>query len=256
MLATKRGHRSVVLTLLKYGASMDITDNRHRTPLEIARKRKHRHVEECLDGNVQHMLERRRAREQALRYYVLVIKRLDGEGKSGRLRVSDDNNLVVKLTSELPTSVVYHVLSFVSLPNAWGSRVKQCGMMLNRVEDMINGRSPVAQKTMDGLLGKYFTLCEDIIDGEVDLADALEGGGVEAPTGFHSWTAWNQCRRQFKKWESERVCGVILGSKDGEDGDGGGEVIMEEAPSLKRGGFSGSTTSSRAAAGSDGFDPR
>jgi ankyrin repeat protein len=28
MLATKRGHKEVVLTLLKYGANMDILDNR------------------------------------------------------------------------------------------------------------------------------------------------------------------------------------------------------------------------------------
>lgn len=95
--------------------------------MQIARKRKYHGVEECLDVKVQQLLERRRSRESSLRYYVWFIKQIEGDWKCQDGRVfNPENNLLIKAVTKLPTSVVYHMLTFVELPNVWGERWQKC----------------------------------------------------------------------------------------------------------------------------------
>ena len=90
--------------------------------------------------------------------------------------------------------------------------------MIGKVEDLINVRSPTSQKMMDGLLYNYFNLIGEIIEQEVNLAEVLETSKVEAPTGFHSWESWEECRRVVRMVEDARV-GFII---DGSPAKGGG----------------------------------
>eukprot|EP00520_Triparma_pacifica_P017856 CAMPEP_0118645720 /NCGR_PEP_ID=MMETSP0785-20121206/7656_1 /TAXON_ID=91992 /ORGANISM="Bolidomonas pacifica, Strain CCMP 1866" /LENGTH=585 /DNA_ID=CAMNT_0006537631 /DNA_START=61 /DNA_END=1814 /DNA_ORIENTATION=+ len=211
MLATKRGHRDVVMTLLKYGANMDIMDNRHRTPLENARKRQYKMVEECLDVRVQELLERRRFREDALRYYVWFIKLMD-EGKwkvEVRERVGRGEKVMVDAVEKLPTSIVYYILQYVRMPNVWGERLKKCRKMLTKVTDLISVHSPTSQKLMDRLLTYYFTLIESVLTSTLDICGVWEEGGVKCPEGFGCWGEWGKVRNVVEGMEEERVKRIV-----------------------------------------------
>ena len=76
---------------------------------------------------MQHLLERRRSREASLRYYVWFIDQIEGEWKCEDGKVfKPENSMLIKAVSKLPTSVVYHMLTFVELPNVWGDRLQKC----------------------------------------------------------------------------------------------------------------------------------
>ena len=121
--------------------------------------------------------------------------------------------------------------------------------MIGKVEDLINVRSPTSQKVMDGLLGNYFGLIGEIIEQEVDLAAVLDTSKVEAPTGFHNWESWEECRRHVKKLETEGIRFIVDGNSAEERGAATNGVAFDamqveleaQPPSLKRGGFSGAT---------------